>query len=142
MAAGLVTYVRVDDCLDTGQLAGGISEAGRRLGSVDRALSILEDLQVPLAQVRERFGISGMDAGEAANFRDKSRMKDVLRAAGVPCARHGLATNADEAWAVAAQCGFPVVVKPPAGAGARGTFRAESAEQFGQWLAVSPPTVR
>ena len=95
---------------------------------------------MPLAQVRERLGITGMDAGEAANFRDKSRMKDVLRAAGVPCARHGLATSADEAWAVAEQCGFPVVVKPPAGAGARGTFRAESAEQFGQWLAVSPPT--
>jgi hypothetical protein len=140
LAAGLVTYVRVDDCLDTGQLADGISEAGRRLGSVDRALSILEDLQVPLAQVREWLGITGMDATEAANFRDKSRMKDVLRAAGVPCAHHGLATSADEAWAVAEQCGFPVVVKPPAGAGARGTFRAESANQFGQWLAVSPPS--
>ena len=140
LAAGLVTYVRVDDCLDAGQLAEGISEAGRRLGSVDRALSILEDLQVPLAQVREWLGISGMDAGEAANFRDKARMKDVLRAAGVPCARHGLAFSVDEAWAVAERCGFPVVVKPPAGAGARGTFRAESAEQFGQWLAVSPPS--
>ena len=93
LAAGLATYVRVDDCLDTGQLADGIGEAGRRLGSVDRALSILEDLQVPLAEVRERLGITGMDAGEAANFRDKSRMKDVLRAAGVPCARHGLATQ-------------------------------------------------
>lgn len=140
LASRLATYVRVDDCLDARQLAAGMSEAGSRLGSVDRALSILEDLQVPLAQVREWLGITGMDSAEAANFRDKSRMKDVLRAAGVPCARHGLATNADEAWAVVEQCGFPVVVKPPAGAGARGTFRAESAEQFGQWLAVSPPS--
>jgi biotin carboxylase len=140
LATELTTYVRVDDCLDTGQLVDGIREAGRRLGPVDRLLGILEDLQVPLARTREILGITGMDATEAANFRDKSRMKDVLRAAGVPCARHGLARDADEAWTVAQHCGFPVVVKPPAGAGARGTFRAESAEQFGRWLAVSPPT--
>ena len=47
-------------------------------------------------------------------------MKDVLRAAGVPCARHGLARSAEEAWAAVERCGFPVVVKPPAGAGAGG----------------------
>ena len=140
LATELVTYIRVDDCLDTGQLVDGIREACRRLGSVDRLLGILEDLQVPLARAREILGITGMDAAEAANFRDKSRMKDVLRAGGVPCARHGLARDADEAWAVVERCGFPVVVKPPAGAGARGTFRAESAEQFGQWLAASPPS--
>jgi hypothetical protein len=140
LAAELATYVRVDDCLDTGQLAGGVGEAGRRLGSIDRLLGILENLQVPMAEVREAFRITGMDAREAANFRDKARMKDVLRAAGVPCARHGLARTADEAWSVVEGCGFPVVVKPPAGAGAHGTFRANSAEQFGQWLAADSPS--
>ena len=130
LAASLATYVRVDDCLDARSLADGVREAGRRLGSVDRALSILEDLQVPLAQVREELGIAGMDEQTAVGFRDKARMKDVLRAAGVPCARHGLARSVEEAWAAAEWCGFPVVVKPPAGAGARGTFRLESADQL------------
>jgi hypothetical protein len=140
LAASLVTYVRVDDCLDAQSLLDGVREAGRRLGSVDRALSILEDLQVPLAQVREHLRISGMDAETAANFRDKSRMKDVLRAAGVPCAGHGLAHGVEEAWSVVERCGLPVVVKPPGGSGARATFRLESPEQVGEWLAAAPPS--
>jgi hypothetical protein len=139
LAAALATYVRVDDCLDTPSLLDGVREAGRRLGSLDRALSILEDLQVPLAQVREELGIAGMDASTAVGFRDKAHMKDVLRSAGVPCARHALARSAEEAWAAVERCGFPVVVKPPAGAGARGTFRLESADQLKEWLAVAPP---
>jgi len=139
LAAALVTYVRVDDCLAVPSLLDGVREAGRRLGSVDRALSILEDLQVPLAEVREHLGITGMDAATAVGFRDKSHMKDVLRAAGVPCARHGLARSADEAWAVVERCGFPVVVKPPGGSGARATFRLDTPEQLSEWLAVAPP---
>ena len=139
LAAALATYVRVDDCLDARSLSHAVREAGRRLGSVDRALSILEDLQVPLAQVREELGIPGMDAQTAVGFRDKAHMKDVLRAAGVPCARHGLARTAEEAWAAVERCGFPVVVKPPAGSGARGTFRIDSVDQLQQWLTVAPP---
>jgi len=61
--------------------------------------------------------IRGMDASEARNFRDKSRMKDVLYAHGIPCARHRLAANSREALAFAEECGFPLVLKPPAGAG-------------------------
>ena len=57
---------------------------GRQLGQVQRLLAVLEQLQVPLAQVREPLGIPGMDAATAGNFRDKARMKTVLRAAGVP----------------------------------------------------------
>jgi hypothetical protein len=40
---------------------------------------VLEQLQVLLAQVRERLGITGMDVRTARNFRDKAQMKSVLR---------------------------------------------------------------
>jgi biotin carboxylase len=40
------------------------------------------------------LGLDGMDVQTALNVRDKSRMKTVLREAGVPCARHQLVTNA------------------------------------------------
>ena len=46
-------------------------------------------------------------------------MKTVLRAAGVPCARHRLARSAAEAADSPEEVGFPLVVKPPAGAGAK-----------------------
>ena len=41
--------------------------------------------------------------------------------------------------AFAAVWGFPFVAKPPAGAGARNTFRVDRAEQMEQWLASSAP---
>jgi biotin carboxylase len=80
-----------------------------------------------------------MDAATARNFRDKAQMKSVLRAAGVPCARYRLADSADAAAAFAAEVGFPLVVKPPAGAGAKSTFRLDDAEDLRVWLDVAPP---
>ena len=47
-------------------------------------LAVLEQLQVPLAQVREHLGIGGMDPVTAANFRDKDRMKTVFEQAASP----------------------------------------------------------
>jgi hypothetical protein len=136
----LAGHYRVDDGLDPHQIAQAVTRFRHHLGGVDRVIGMLEQLQVPLGLVREWLSISGMDAEEARNFRDKSRMKDVLRANGIPCARHQLAHDAGEARAAAETIGLPVVVKPPAGAGARATFRIDSREQLEQWLAVEPPT--
>ena len=42
--------------------------------------------------------------------------------------------------AFADEVGYPLVANPPAGAGARNTFRVDDAEQMKQWLAAMPPT--
>ena len=135
----LAAHWRVDNALDPDLLAEAVRSIGRKLGGVDRLLGVLEHLQVPLAVVRERLGIEGMDVATAQNFRDKARMKTVLRAAGVPCARHRLAGAARQAAAFAAEVGYPLVVKPPAGAGAKATFRVDGDRQLEQLLAASPP---
>jgi len=62
-------------------------------------------------------------------------MKDALRAAGLPVARHKLATNEADARAFAADVGFPIVLKPPAGMGAKATFRVGSNEELSAALA-------
>ena len=62
----------------------------------------------------------------ARRFRDKALMKSVLAAAGLPCARHLLAESAADARDFAAHVGFPLVLKPPAGAGAKNTYRVDS----------------
>src|SRR6266566_956861 len=113
----------------------------RQLGPVERLLAVLEQLQVPLAQVREHLGIGGMDPVTANNFRDKAQMKTVLRAAGVPCARHKLAVGAADALEFAERVGFPLVVKPPAGAGAKSTFRLDDAADLRAWLDTVPTTL-
>jgi hypothetical protein len=130
---------RVQDALDPRQIAEAVSGLSHQMGRVERLVGALEQLQVPLARVREGLGINGMDVATALNVRDKSRMKETLQAAGVPCARHALVRGAGEAIAFADEVGFPLVAKPPAGAGAQATFRLDDAEMLRSWLAALPP---
>jgi hypothetical protein len=136
----LAGHWRIGDCLDPSELAAGVAALGDRLGGVDRMVGILENLLVPLAEAREKLGVAGMSAEVARNFRDKARMKAVLQQAGLPCARNQLAHNADDARGFARGVGLPLVVKPPAGAGARNTFRIEDHAQLEEWLAAAAPS--
>jgi D-alanine-D-alanine ligase-like ATP-grasp enzyme len=138
----LAGHWRVDNCFDPRQLADAVHALSARHGPVERMIGVLEQLQVPLAQARELLGLPGHSAEVAQNFRDKARMKDLLRAAGVPCARHRLVERADEAHAFVAEVGFPVVVKPPAGAGGARTFRLDGAADLSRYLAQYPPQLR
>jgi ATP-grasp domain-containing protein len=135
----LAAHWRIDDPFDPGQIAAAAEALGQHVGPVQRLFGVFEQLQVPLGQVRDHLGIAGMDAATARNFRDKAQMKSVLRAAGVPCARYRLADSADAAAGFAAEVGFPLVVKPPAGAGAKSTFRLDDDGDLRVWLAVAPP---
>jgi phosphoribosylaminoimidazole carboxylase (NCAIR synthetase) len=139
LARHLAGHWRVDDALDPRQIAEAAAGLSRQLGRVDRLVGALEQLQVPLAHAREALGIPGMDVETARNVRDKSRMKEVLRAAGVPCARHQLVTDPAEALAFAENVGFPLVAKPPAGAGAQATYRLDDIDALRSWLAAIPP---
>ena len=120
-----VSHWRVADVLDTAQLHDAVGQLEQRLGRVDRLFGAYEQLQVPLAEVREARKIAGMGAEAARNFRDKARMKSLLREAGLPCARHSLVTEPADATAFAREIGFPLIVKPPAGAGALATTKAD-----------------
>jgi biotin carboxylase len=122
----LAGHWRVDDVTDAGQLESAVRALVSRHGPVTRCFGAFEQLQVPLATVRERLGIPGLSSTAAQNFRDKARMKNVLRSAGVPVARHRLLHTRADLDGFVREVGLPVVVKPPAGAGARSTFRVSS----------------
>lgn len=139
LASAVTAHWRVNDILDSEQLAWATEELGKRLGGIDRLFGAYEQLQVPLAEVRAKLGIEGMMPDVANRFRDKSEMKDVLRANGLPCAKHTLAETADHAVAFAAKVGYPVVVKPPAGAGSIATFKADDEASLRDAVAKSAP---
>src|SRR3954471_4906976 len=136
----LAGHWRVDDALDPRQLAWAVDGLSGQLGRVERLVGALEQLQVPLARVREAMGIEGMDVSTAVNVRDKPRMKEVLRAAGIPCARHALVHDAAQAKRFAAEVGFPLVAKPPAGAGSQATYRLDDEAALEGWSAAVPPS--
>lgn len=137
----LAGHVAVPNALDPDALQGVVERIAREGGRpVDRLLGTLEELQVPLGGVRDRLGIPGMGAEAAERFRDKARMKSVLRAHGVPCARHVLAHGPDEARSFAASVGYPLIVKPQAGSGARGTHRLSGDADLAGCLRAMPPS--
>jgi hypothetical protein len=139
LRARLAGHFRLDDCLSADELVRAGQAFRHAWGGLSRMIGALEELQVPMADARERLGIEGLSPRAAHNFRDKSRMKDVLRSFGIPCAKHALATSWDEASAFFHEVGGPLVVKPPAGSGSRSTFRAANEAELGAALEAAPP---
>lgn len=117
--------VRVTEPLDVKDVIDGVEVLKRRHGQPQRIIGILEALMVQMAEAREHHGVRGTPRKAAELFRDKAAMKDALRAAGLPVARHKLLRSVEDARAFAAEVGFPMVLKPPAGMGAKATFRVD-----------------
>lgn len=136
----LVAHAQLDDALDPQKIAEATRQIARQLGSVDRLMGALEELQVPLGEVRAALGITGMDGETAKNFRDKSQMKEVLTAAGVPCARHTRVTSDEEVWKFVDKVGFPLILKPLAGSGSRNTLRVNQESELRESLRWNSPT--
>ncbi|MGB5163668.1 MAG: ATP-grasp domain-containing protein [Woeseiaceae bacterium] len=90
---------------------------------VDRIEATVEAHIMPVAAVREARRIPGTTVKTAYLCRDKPAMKDALRAAGIPCAQSTRAKSPADARDFAATVGYPLIIKPPAGAGASGTYK-------------------
>lgn len=135
------SHFQVRDVSDTSELIRGVRGLQTAMGSVERLLTHLEELQIPVSDARERLGLEGMHGDVARNFRDKDRMKAVLRAHGVPVAKSRLITSTQDAHRFATEVGYPIIVKPRAGLGARSTFRVKSLAELDALLAKNPATV-
>lgn len=130
----------VDDATDVEDLSEAVRLLTKKHGRPHRVVGINEVLMVQLAQVRERFDVPGTPVKTAVLFREKAAMKDALRAAGLPVARHALVRSTKDAEAFADSCGLPLVVKPPAGVGAKSTFRARTGDELRAVLECMPPS--
>ncbi|HZV68495.1 MAG TPA: hypothetical protein VFG10_03095, partial [Saprospiraceae bacterium] len=102
---------QVPDVFNSDALIRVLTEVQKKTGQFHRLLGATEQLQVPLAEARKALGVDGMDIETAHNFRDKSRMKRLFEEAGIPCARHALVKNLQEALAFTKKCPYPLVVK-------------------------------
>jgi biotin carboxylase len=122
--------VRVTEPLSPRDTIDGVEVLRRRHGEIHRIVSILEPLMVPIAQARAHFGVPGTRPETADLFRDKSRMKAALREAGLGVARSRLVASEGDSRSFAEEVGFPMVLKPPAGMGAKSTFRVSNLENL------------
>ena len=128
--------VTVVDTDDPAQLVTAARVLEHRHGRIHRVLGSRESLQVPLGELRRALGVPGLGPDTATRFRDKAVMKDALRHHGLPCARHRLLRSWNEAEAMIAELGLPVVVKPVAGTGCKATWRVRTSDELRSALAA------
>ena len=102
---------------------------------VDRLESTIEAHTMAVAEVREARHIPGTSVRTAWLCRDKPSMKQALREAGVPTAASTAADSADAVYAFADRVGYPLILKPRAGAGAADTMRVDSRSELTSALA-------
>ena len=118
-------YHQVGSVTDRGELQAAVEWIQGRLW-VDRLEATIESHILPVAEVREACHIPGTSVRTAWLCRDKPSMKAALRSAGVPTAASTAADNPEEVWDFVRTVGYPLVLKPRAGAGAAGTIRVDS----------------
>ena len=121
----LAGYVQASSLLDEAAVVKQVRQwkAAQPLKQVE---CLWEPGVILAARLREALGLPGQDVAQATLFRDKDAMKQAVAAAGIRTPQHRRATTAAECQRAAEQIGFPVIVKPIAGAGSADTFRVNS----------------
>jgi len=115
-------YVQVKSVVHEPSLLRAVQQVQARV-HVDRLEATVEAHIMAAAKAREAAGIPGTSVRTAYLCRDKPAMKDVLREAGIPCAQSTRASEPEDAREFAREVGYPLIIKPPAGAGASGTWK-------------------
>jgi len=125
----LTWYEQVPTVCDVQSLYKATRRMQQR-GWVDRLEATVEAHMMATAEVREMCRIPGISRQTTLWCRDKPTMKEVLREAGVPCARSGGASSPSEVMDFIKEVGYPVIIKPRDGAGASGAYRIDDAQSF------------
>lgn len=118
-------YHQIPSVTDTGALRAAVEWIQSKVW-VDRLEATIESHILPTAEVREACHIPGTSVRTAWLCRDKPSMKEALRSAGVPTAASTGADSPEEVYDFARAVGYPLILKPRAGAGAAGTRRVDS----------------
>lgn len=122
------------DTMDAAAMIAAAAEVNAR-DHIDGVLCWDEARILPAAEVAQSLGLPGGDPEVILRCRDKHLTRELVAAAGVAQPRSVLAGDAEEAAAVAAEIGYPVVLKPRGMAASIGVVlvhdEAELRAQFG-----------
>ncbi len=125
----LQDYIHVKSLWDNAHV---LAELRARLQNqqLDRIECLWEPGIMLAAELRQHLGIAGLSVDQAHRFRDKEAMKVALDAAGIRTPRHQAVTSVAACWEAAENIGFPLIVKPIAGAGSADTYRVNSSDEL------------
>jgi len=127
--AALSGYLRVPQLWDERAVLEAI-RGWREPGSIDRIECLWEPGMLLAGRLRDALGLPGLSHAQTVPFRDKGEMKKVLDAAGLRTPRHRRADSERACWAAAEELGYPLVIKPIAGAGSADTHRLDGPDDL------------
>ena len=122
-------YLQVPRIMDEDDVIERVT-AWLRGREIDRVVANWEPLVILAARLRERYGLPGMSVDTVRGFRDKQLMKERVRAAGLRVPRSRRVRSEREVRAAAEYIGFPLILKPIAGAGSADTYRVRDAAEL------------
>jgi biotin carboxylase len=129
----LADYLQVPRIMDEDDVMARVA-SWLRGRSIDRVLANWEPLVILAARLRERWGLPGMSVDAVTGFRDKQLMKERVQAAGLRVPRSRRVRTETEVRAAAEEIGYPLILKPIAGAGSADTYRVGSAAELDETI--------
>ena len=127
-------YLQVPRLLDDDDVVERVS-TWLRGREVDRVLANWEVMVLTAARLRERLGVPGMSVDTVNGFRDKHVMKERVAAAGLRVPRAMRVRTVSDVHAAADKIGFPLILKPIAGAGSADTYKITDGAELDAVLA-------
>jgi formate-dependent phosphoribosylglycinamide formyltransferase (GAR transformylase) len=132
----LADYLQVPDLWSEDDVVARVRERFRGR-SIDRVECLWEPGVVLAGHLREALGVPGMGREQALTFRDKERMKVALDDAGVRTPRHARARTEKELRESAERIGYPLIIKPIAGAGSADTYPIRDEAELSEGLELT-----
>lgn len=124
LRASMTEYYYVSSLKDYDQVYRAVAFFTFKYGRVDWLESMNEYWLELDAQLRTDFNIAvGTRSDSIAPLKEKSLMKQVYLAAGIPTARQHVVSTRQAGRAFAKEVGYPVIVKPDVGVGANDTWK-------------------
>ena len=129
----LFDYLQVPRIMDEVDVMNRVSD-WLRGKHIDRVLATWEPLVMLAARLRERWGMPGMSVDTVRGFRDKELMKQRVRAAGLRVPKSRRVRSVGEVRATVEEIGYPLILKPIAGAGCADTYHVTTPAELDQVL--------
>jgi hypothetical protein len=130
----LAAWIHVPKIMDEDDVVRRVAEFSRGK-RIDRVETNWEPLTITAARLREQLGVPGMRPDTVLGFRDKPIMRERVGAAGIRIPKTRRVRTREEVLAMAEEVGFPLILKPVAGAGGADTWRVGSREELDRTLA-------
>ena len=129
-------HLQVRSLWDENSVVREVQRLARQI-RIDRVECLWEPGMILAAKIREGLELPGMTVEQTIPFRDKEIMKLRLDAAGIRTPKHSRAYTEDQVRDAAEQIGYPIIVKPIAGAGSADTHRCDSRAELERALKLS-----